>query len=221
MLPASETLLLNNMAPVWTSLIAIFVMRTRSFNIQYLCTLTLAIGGTLFVAKPPFMAPIFNSLGYQMQERDAHDENLHLIGVLIGILGSMLNSANQVFTSKLGSLSTVQIFEYSVVTGTIYSVIAYIIHPNGELQIPSIKDIILIISILGVLNVLVNVLIVKSFLLGDLVTISLISLSAVIYGFFFDVFIFGSPLDMISFFGCGFIMGGMAVDILLNGPKEK
>ena len=67
LLPLSEGTVLFKTTPVWTALVAVFILKSEKFSINLFVNILLCMIGIAFIAKPPIFVEILNSLGLSIE----------------------------------------------------------------------------------------------------------------------------------------------------------
>ncbi|CAD8174290.1 unnamed protein product [Paramecium pentaurelia] len=200
----SEGQVLFRTSPLWTSLMAIYYLKTEKLQMSLFFNLIICFFGIFLISQPPVLLEIF---GYEKSENLVETQ---LMGIILMISAAIFSSIIQV--NQLVILQYFSIISIGVTT------VALFIIPSQQWLVPSYFEMTMLILI-GSTSYIVQLLMNRAYMKGNLTEISMLGQSQVIYGYIIDIFM-GTNLSIFSVCGTGVIVASL-VKVVLDKSKQQ
>ncbi|CAD8120164.1 unnamed protein product [Paramecium sonneborni] len=209
----SEGQVLFRTSPLWTSLMAIYYLKTEKFQKSLFVNLILCFFGIFLISQPPIL---LNMLGYEQIE---NQQETQLMGIVLIILAAIFSSTIQVLINQLAkSVNQLVILQYFSIISIGVTSIALFIIPAQQWLIPNYYETI-ILSLIGGTSYFSQLMMNRAYMKGNLTEISMLGQSQVIYGYFIDT-LMGTNLSIFSILGTVIILASL-IKVVLDKSKSS
>ena len=199
MLPLSEAVVIQMTSPVFTAILAVFILK-ETYSATLALTTLFSFLGVILISKPEL---IFGD------NADAGRYPNKTLGIVISLFASFVAAGTQIMVKILGAVSNA--YTISLYLGVIMSVWGAVFELFIGINAIFFVDILWGL-LLGFLRFIMHVTLNKSYALEDASKVSLIMYSQVPLAYMIDVFIVGVELDRysvigsVSVFSCVFVL---------------
>ncbi|CAD8070746.1 unnamed protein product [Paramecium sonneborni] len=187
----SESIILNRMSPIWTSMIQIVILKKEKLNFRLILNMLLCSLGIYLVAK---------NKNSNKQNNDVEDGYYHSIGIILILLASITQAIVNILIKQVNK-------EVDSIVITFYQSFFSMVYPSfnsilleSNFIIPSQNDAFLIL-IMSFLSTFAGVLQVKAMKFGKLSVISNVSQIQIFFGYLIDLFIFKVQFNLEQILG--------------------
>ncbi|CAD8097965.1 unnamed protein product [Paramecium sonneborni] len=210
----AEAQVLLQTSPFWTTLIAIFYLKTEILSYKLFANLILCFLGIILITQPPFLQQI---LGQNIST--IKNSETQLFGCILLLFSAFFFSLVQVLINNLSNkVNQLVIPQYFGVTSLIISSIVCIIEPNFIWRYPSLIETILLLSV-GLVSYLQQIFLNRAYMKGDLTEMSMLGQTQILYGYIFDI-ISGAHISFLSVLGSLLIVGAL-LKVILDKKKQR
>ncbi|CAD8200539.1 unnamed protein product [Paramecium octaurelia] len=178
----SESILLNRMSPLWTSIIYILVLKKEQFNIRLIINMTMSGLGIFLIAKN------------NNQTQLAVDSYYHWIGIILILVASITQAIVNILVKSVNKqVDSIVITLYQAFFAINLPVINSLFD-GTNFKIPSVNGTFMI-TIASVISLLAGILQVQSMREGKLSVVSNVSQIQLFFGYLIDFFVFSAKFN--------------------------
>ncbi|CAD8107377.1 unnamed protein product [Paramecium primaurelia] len=178
----SESILLNRMSPLWTSIIYIIVLQKEQFNRRLLINMTLSGLGIFLIAKN------------NNQTQITVDSYYHWIGIILILVASITQAIVNILVKSVNKqVDSIVITLYQAFFAINLPVINSLFD-GTNFKIPSFNGTFMIV-IASVISLLAGILQVQSMREGKLSVVSNVSQIQLFFGYLIDFFVFSAKFN--------------------------
>ncbi|CAD8194772.1 unnamed protein product [Paramecium pentaurelia] len=184
----SESILLNRMSPLWTSIIYIIVLKKEQFNRRLLINMTLSGLGIFLIAKN------------NNQTQITVDSYYHWIGIILILVASITQAIVNILVKSVNKqVDSIVITLYQAFFAINLPVINSLFD-GTNFKIPSFNGTFMI-AIASVISLLAGILQVQSMREGKLSVVSNVSQIQLFFGYLIDFFVFSAKFNQEQIIG--------------------
>ncbi|CAD8100569.1 unnamed protein product [Paramecium primaurelia] len=209
----SEGQVLFRTSPLWTSLMAIYYLKTEKLERNLFVNLILGFLGIFLISQPSILLEM---MGYEKKEK--HIET-SLIGIILMISAAICSSIIQVLINTLAkSVNQLVILQYFCIITIVATSTNLFIFPSKLWVIPNNFETIMLIMI-GVTSYITQLLMNRAYIKGNLAEISMLGQSQVIFGYIIDL-LMGTNMTVFSNLGTCLIVASL-VKVVQDKQKAQ
>ncbi|EAR83468.2 integral membrane protein DUF6 containing protein (macronuclear) [Tetrahymena thermophila SB210] len=199
----SDCVVVNNLSPIWTNVMAIFLLGEK-FQKKALVCFGLGFSGVIFMSRPSFL---FGDVSSQ----ESKNENINqLLGSLLALLGSVSVAYMTIILKKLTTIfkchNAVQ-QQYSYIITIFSTASLLLIYQQASFDILNVRFLALGLF-LSFIGWIAQLLFSRSFGLEETSIIAPISYVNTFITFLVDIYIFNSHIEITSIIGSALIILG-------------
>jgi drug/metabolite transporter (DMT)-like permease len=195
-MPLASALVIHYLAPLFTSLIAFWVLGERLFKVQWLF-FGICLAGVVLMK--------------------GFDHRVSTIDVIAGVGAAVLSGAayNCIRYLKQTENANLIILYFPMVAFPITGILLTV---SGMWVEPNLPEVGLLLAI-GVLTQIAQYFLTRAFQTEEANKVSIVTYSGLIYGLIFGYFVFNEAFDLKQFAAIGLVMAGMLANVLFNRKK--
>ncbi|CAD8115319.1 unnamed protein product [Paramecium sonneborni] len=187
----SESILLNRMSPIWTSIICITVQKKEQFNSRLLINMTLSGIGIFLIAK---------NKTNNNESQITVDTYSHWVGITLILLASITQAIVNILVKSVNQeVDSIVITLYQGFFATNLPVFNSLFEET-QFNLPSVNESILITTA-SIISLLAGVLQVQSMREGKLSIVSNVSQIQLFFGYLIDFFVFSVKFNQQQIIG--------------------
>ncbi|KAM3143117.1 hypothetical protein pb186bvf_004703 [Paramecium bursaria] len=200
-LTSSETSILIKLTPFFIAIISIYYLKIDKLTIQLVSSILICFTGVLLILRPPFVLQL---LGF---DAEIHITEYRSYGVIMGLCSSSLASIAYSILSSLrkANLNQFVILQYFFFFCMFIPVLHLIIVNDYKIAVPSFLEGTLII-LNGLFLLSGQILMSRSYIIGDLNQMSLFSQSQVLFNLIFDITLLSQQINVLSLVGTALVI---------------
>ncbi|KAL4472404.1 hypothetical protein ABPG74_018353 [Tetrahymena malaccensis] len=199
----SDCVVINNLSPIWTNVMAIFLLGEK-FQKKAVVCFVLGFSGVVFMSRPSFLFGDVNS------QDTKNENNNQLLGSIIAFLGSVSVAYMTIILKKLTSIfkchNAVQ-QQYSYIVTIFSTASLLLIYKQAQFDILNTRFLALGFG-LSFIGWIAQLLFSRSFSIEDTSLIAPISYVNTFITFLVDIYIFNSHIEITSIIGSILIILG-------------
>ncbi|CAD8078105.1 unnamed protein product [Paramecium primaurelia] len=210
----AEAQVLLQTSPFWTTLIAIYYLKTETLSWKLFTNLIVCFIGIIFITQPPFLKTL---LGQSVDI--IKNSETQFFGCILLLFSAFFFSLVQVLINNLSNkVNQLVIPQYFGITSLIISSIVCIIDPSLIWRNPSLIEAILLL-LLGLVSYLQQIFLNRAYMKGDLTEMSMLGQTQILYGYIFDI-LRGAHISYLSVLGSILIVGAL-FKVIMDKKKQR
>ncbi|CAD8184827.1 unnamed protein product [Paramecium pentaurelia] len=193
----SEAQVLMQTTSIWTTIIAIYILKTEQLSLRLIMNFLFCFIGILLLVQPPFLRKLVGE--YQIND----EKQNQLLGCCILLMSTLLFSLVQVLIKNLSHcVNQMVIPQYFSIISIIFSSFLATCNPNMIWRVPSIIELFKL-CLIGIVSYLQQLLMNRAYMKGNLTEMAMLGQTQLIYGYLFDI-LRGAHISILSI--CGSIL---------------